>query len=58
MAELLKRMVLEAESDSEDDHLPIRRPRYLNKGRSQHFEKYNEKDFEIRFHISKAATLH
>lgn len=51
--ERLRNMI--EESDSDDDYVP-RRPRWI-KERANYFEDYDDKDFAVRFRLSKEATL-
>lgn len=43
------------DSDSDEDYIP-RRPRWIRE-RNDYFDNYDDRDFAIRFRLSKEATL-
>ncbi|XP_051164287.1 putative nuclease HARBI1 [Leptopilina boulardi] len=44
------------DSSSDEDNVPVRRPRWIRE-RSQHFDDFDDLDFETRFRLSKESAL-
>lgn len=45
------------DSSSDDEYVPLRRPRWIRE-RNQHFENFDDTDFETRFRLSKESALY
>lgn len=51
--ERLRNMI--EDSDSDEEYIP-RRPRWIRE-RNDYFDNYDDRDFAVRFRLSKEATL-